>query len=625
VKIYLERLNFANWSIDALCQAQSFSHLLLNKMAYPHKICKSFNSILKKKMYINSFERNKFQKNIEKSMRIIKDRKYEDYYLKRNGEITLVTSWLGRFIRWILDKFFEKTIRDIWQVVKKVKKDFNKSLERSLKFKENEQYLLIEEINPKFRRLMFSIKFLYSRKKMFDKWVKKEPKIAESLKKEMDKYRATKLKYSEWNKLISAFEKVYFPRLSRKAIRKKPPLLTMSVSPLTDKSRYCSLKLQRISDYYQQIPLNQYAQSLARHLVDRFNSGCFFDDFIEGCENEHIPKRDLPTEFKPNAPLKLEEPLTMRSLSDLWESMRKSIFIKIPIKGHLRSKKRRLILVKEVIKQGLSTLTLESRGKLDFLLLQEFHDRGANLRGMINSVNERDKTVFGVNSKMHHQYYEQIECFLKNILYELESSEISKEKRVEIVSELAMASSECSARWVEESKRQYRKLKLKNLSELEGNILEHLQVLKEDLILELFQNQTVNNELFEQRESVEFHILNTFRREFGEEFGLDCSSCRLDMFAKDIEQGKETLKKVFIKNYSPSRIIRGVKERINLQLQEQYEPMYFSYLSERLAKKHPEIKDPSSYVMSSFMGPNYRSISEEGVIFLLTEMKFLKR
>lgn len=238
----------------------------------------------------------------------------------------------------------------------------------------------------------------------------------------------------------------------------------------------------------------------------------------------------------------------------------------------------------------------------------------SDFKKLINKTTERDKDIFGVNPKVYHQFYDQIECCLKNILFEIKDNpKLPPEKIKNVFLELAIAGGLCGARWLEESKRQFMALRLKHTTLIEHSVLQKLQSLKEDLLIELFQKQ-----------DTDYHILNAIRKELGEELGLDDSEVYLDIFTPQLsEKTLKVIKRLFRDVYTPKRIINGLKERINLSLQEAFDPDLFIYLDKKIENLYPYMEDSAQYVIDHFMKKDFKSINKKGVIFLLKEMGIL--
>lgn len=248
----------------------------------------------------------------------------------------------------------------------------------------------------------------------------------------------------------------------------------------------------------------------------------------------------------------------------------------------------------------------------------------AKLREMLQKVNARDSTVFGVKESICKLYYDQMHLYVKNILLELsENSKIPQEKRNQVLLELALASKECTMRWMEESKRQYRNLNLLTMNLGEAKVLEHLMALKEDMVLEMFYNLKVN--------TLEFHILDTFRKMHAKELGLDDSTIDLDVFTYTISKSSEhafatSSKRCFLSHYYiPERIVKGLVLRINRELSEkgEYDPSYAVLMIDRLETKFPSREDATQYVLEFFFTHGGGKINANGVVFLLQIAKIL--
>ncbi|MFQ5754337.1 MAG: DUF1539 domain-containing protein, partial [bacterium] len=151
-----------------------------------------------------------------------------------------------------------------------------------------------------------------------------------------------------------------------------------------------------------------------------------------------------------------------------------------------------------------------------------------SLKELCSKVSSRDSTIPGINTPIRSVFYDHLEMLLKNILYEIQNNcEISKEKKDQALIELAIGSMQCPPRWLEEMKRQYQSLMLKNMHMGEDKALGYVQELKEDIISDKVRRLYVTSD----GDELEFHFLNTFRKKFGEEFGLDTSTCGLDVYA----------------------------------------------------------------------------------------------
>lgn len=452
---------------------------------------------------------NIFQTCLDNSLKSLKDKDLTEYWMNRDGTVNPKTFWLGRIVRWFQNLFFDKTITDIWHVFTQAVEQYEESRKACFYGSSDNCEIAAASNNfasQRYERLYFATKFLISRKRRFDEWVKIHPEKLCQLENYINKYR------HECRLLSELLEIAYLPSIDKKSLSKRPPSLNLAITPEMNSKEYHSLDIAELSILFEKIPLN-------------------------------------------NKSKKNEE----------------------------------------------------------------------NLSHLIEKVKSRDEALFGINAAIHDKYYDQIELFLKNILYVICNDKTIPNQKIEtVLTELAIAAGECGARWLEESKKQYRILSIKGISEFEAKVLEHIQAFKEDLFLELFNKPSTGFD--ENISKIEYHILDSLRKKYGKELGLDDSTVDLDVFTYPLPKNAlEKLKQIFLEVYTPFKLIKGVTERINLELKDNFEPDYFFYLLKSVEKRFPNIEDPSAYVMEHYMGNESKTINEEGVLILLLEMKILKR
>ena len=236
-----------------------------------------------------------------------------------------------------------------------------------------------------------------------------------------------------------------------------------------------------------------------------------------------------------------------------------------------------------------------------------------SLKTLCFKVKQRDPNVFGINEKIHDKYYDQIELYLKNIVWMLKYQKgIPGTKKEQTILELAEASALCPPRWMEESKKQCRNLSIQQMEFGESKILEYFQAFKEDLFLELFQNLTAETE---------FHILDSFRKEYGKELGLDCSTVELDAFTYEIPKFFLIyMKRVFLKECKSRRLVKAIKHIINSE----YDSKLFEYMKLKVMSSGLDKKNPTNYIYENFYDNDGSELNDDGAIFLLQQAGILK-
>ncbi len=584
------------------------------------------------------FSESSFQLRLEQARVLTKSRSLKDYWLNSDGTLDRKASWLGRFIRWIQNLMFNKTANDIWHAFLRAQQDFKDSLSllsspisENPPFKQAAKQFALE----RGRRLCFVAEFLLSRKRAFDRYKKSNPVVLPQLKilyghfkalgkkgtcatmsEEKSPQEATMEKGFELGqaqkiqlqKLAGALDILRLPNLSDKTLSQKPPKAEPRISPEIAPKEYGELALSKLMELYDQTELSKKDSGLVSEMIEACDSGKILVNFCAVATAHGLPGLKIPFKW-PIAPL-LKKDGSLNTIGDI-----QKLFAHLSgyIYGYLQKsgKKKEGLVFKtaELLRETLEKFEPSQQ----FSRLIKLCLLRSNFASLIKNVRERNPDVFGINSAIYNFYYDQIELFLKNILYEImHTPKLSCEKKRRVFHELSVAGGHCPARWLEESKRQFISLRLKDNSLLEYYILQQIQGLKEDILLELFQNGAKN---------VEYHILDSIRKELGGELGLDDSTVHLDPFTPKLSPANVRLiKRLFIAAYTPEKILRAMKERINLSLKESYNPSLFSYLAKRIEEKCPEIEDPAEHVMQHFMRRDYQTISKTGVQFLLTDM-----
>ena len=460
-------------------------------------------------MFFESYPLTDFEKNLSFTAVKLKDEDLGDFWLDKDGTYTSKTSWISRLIRWIQNWIDDKTLRDIWHVFQKTFQDYEYSSNFPGAADGDADPRNTIFIDQRRQRLEFVAAFLFSRKKKFDRWLKKDKTRLKTMREYLSQIQ-NKSPDPSTKSLITKLEQLYVPALNKKNLSKKPTPHRFSTT------------LEKNPEIYKDCNIMNLPKLL---------------DAIPGLEDKE-----------------------------------------------------------ELIEK---------------------------LRSLCTKVATRDPAIPGIKPEIQPLYYNQIELYLKNILYEIErNNKISDRKKNEALTELAIGSTFCTPRWLEESNRQYRSLLPKRGEEA---LLTYVQDFKESVISDIVRKGYINSEGVE----LQFHFLNTFRLKYGEQLGLDTTTCKLDVYAPSATPAHyEKMRGNFFEWITAPRMVKALKERIKLEWGTNLTDIR-NYLFESIQKKEHlnREEDAIKFAQKNFYLEDTEMgllITDDGVIFLLQQAGILK-
>lgn len=229
------------------------------------------------------------------------------------------------------------------------------------------------------------------------------------------------------------------------------------------------------------------------------------------------------------------------------------------------------------------------------------------LREGLNSYvnNIQNRSLFSDQARL------DLHTVVKSIIVNLNKPdlEIALTKKIHSLRELSDAGTHCPPRHYEEGLRQLKFLKCDDDS-IEEVVLLTLQVMKEDIILSLQEG--------------EFHILNHARKKVGREWGLDVENASL---AQDefvwilglfIGYNASVYNSLLRRNYTPARMIATIYEHLKMEARP-------ALMNDFLYQEYSEGRISDEFDFDSVFENDNRTISREGVAFLLERLHFLNR
>lgn len=247
-----------------------------------------------------------------------------------------------------------------------------------------------------------------------------------------------------------------------------------------------------------------------------------------------------------------------------------------------------------------------------------------DLNNMCSKVKKRDPKLPGIGPYIWNEYFDQMDMYLKNTLFQFKNNKEVKEntnKQKELLTELAIGADNCAPRWLGELNRNYRSLMLPQMNLAIAKVLEYELRLKEDLIVEICSP-------YQPLHSI--NVLNNIRKKYGKELGLDMSRCHLDTLNRsDNNQNEknifEPIRRIFLKEWQSKRVISGIKASMEKERNEEgYDPVIGSFILQQVkARGINGQTDALDYVMENFYDED--KITDEGVSFLLQEAEILNK
>ncbi len=209
----------------------------------------------------------------------------------------------------------------------------------------------------------------------------------------------------------------------------------------------------------------------------------------------------------------------------------------------------------------------------------------------------KNDNIYPNDYRKRELFCKQLSIYLKNIVKKIDSNEVSNDKTLSILSELAEASTRCYPTWLEVARRLCDEVNGKEES-VEIKLLRLVQEYKESIILE-FSQKEVNSE---------WHALSYVRNILGDELGLN--TAKLDVYGAQNNSifGKCIIKWLFLQIYENSnRLVSGITTMINSR---EYDNSYYFFI-----QKH------ATDVKKCFNLESDGHINEVGVNFLLKNIK----
>lgn len=234
------------------------------------------------------------------------------------------------------------------------------------------------------------------------------------------------------------------------------------------------------------------------------------------------------------------------------------------------------------------------------------HPLKDSFEGMLDKVISRDANAAQAHYLDPRIFYGNLEAYLKYTAYLLK--DMTPEERAPALDSLAVASSVCAPTWIEGTKKVIRKIKKEEEARIQ--LLSWLQELKEEIILDWGQTKL----------DLQWHSINYNRTLIGDEVGLDTSDLANDAYINGQTISifsKNFLLWFFSTQYTPDKVIKSIKESINLQpFNAEYGDLMKDYLMLEYGYSEQEAADlyMSFYTFDENDNP---SITENGVVLLL--------
>jgi hypothetical protein len=238
----------------------------------------------------------------------------------------------------------------------------------------------------------------------------------------------------------------------------------------------------------------------------------------------------------------------------------------------------------------------------------------------------------------HKEVAENIELFLKGIIFELRKEDVSLEKKQTALKELASAARHCPPRRHEQALKIYRTLS-NQMETLEAIVFQLNQAIKEDLFYDYYSLT---------REPV--MTLNYIRSQVGTELGLDCHPVNLndpyislnDARSPQNRTFKHTtpaeFRRIFNEIYTPANVLSIMKQRLNERIAQNndFAAMISAFIDQEITAHQRNgaltqaavDKLPAPYQFDLFnedgtKNPNAYHLTNEGVRFLLVHFGIL--